>query len=110
MHPQLLRGEDHEQRLAAALKVPDEALLRKPCTTRSISWLVAQILLVTADDLDAPMLLVRGEEREVLQDVQDHLGTQHGTDGALHIRQGAFGLVVTLVPGTQISMGIRTEP
>ena len=42
VQPQLLRGEDHQQRLARALEVPDQALLRiRPATTRSTIWFVA---------------------------------------------------------------------
>ena len=35
VHPQLLRGEDHEERLAAALEMPDEALLRVALAPRA---------------------------------------------------------------------------
>ena len=45
------------------------------------------VLLVAADDLDAAVLLVGGEEGEVLQDVQHHLGPEHALDRGLDVVQ-----------------------
>ena len=77
VQPQLLRGEDHEQRLAAALEMPDEALLRIARHHPGHDLVGGLVLLVAADDLDAAVLLVGGEEGEVLEDVQHHLGPEH---------------------------------
>ena len=63
VQPQLLRGEDHQQRLAAALEMPDQALLRVALDHAVDDLVGGVVLLVAADDLDAPVLLVGGEER-----------------------------------------------
>ena len=53
MQPQLLRGEDHQQRLARPLEVPDQPLLRPPGDDPLDDLVGALVLLVAADDLDA---------------------------------------------------------
>ena len=94
VHPQLLRGEDHQQRLAAALEMPDQPLLRVALHHALDDLVRGEILLVAADDLDAPVLLVRGEQREVLQDVEHHLGPEHALHRPAHVGQRAFLLVL----------------
>ena len=98
MHPQLLRREHHQERLARALEVPDQTLLGIALYHAGHHQVSALVLLIAADDLDAPVLLVGGEQGEVLQDVQHHMGAQHGADGTLHVRQRPLGLVLAFVP------------
>ena len=98
VHTQLLRREHHQQRLARALEMPDQALLGIALDHAGHHQVSAFVLLITADDLDAPVLLVGGEQGEILQDVQHHMGAQHGTDGTLHVRKRSLGLVLALVP------------
>ena len=98
VHPQLLRGEHHKQRLAAALEMPDQPLLRVALHHPLHDLVRGEILLVPADDLDAPMLLVRGEHRETLQDVQHHLGPEHARHRPAHVRQRPFRLVLPRPP------------
>ena len=111
VQPQLLRGEDHQQRLAAALEMPDQALLRVALHHALDDLVRGVVLLVAADDLDAPVLLVRGEEREVLQDVEHHLGPEHALDRRLHV--GAVDPSSWLSSsrhGPHMSIGMRIEP
>jgi hypothetical protein len=54
--------------------MPDEALLRVALHHTLHDLVGGEILLVAADDLDEPVLLICGEEREVLQDVQTTWG------------------------------------
>ncbi len=66
-HPELLGGEHHEEGFAASLEIPDESFpglaLHHP-----VHHLVGGLeLLVAADDLDAPVFFVRGNEGEVLK-------------------------------------------
>ena len=98
MHPQLLRREHHQERLARALEVPDQTLLGIALNHAGHHQVSALVLLIAADDLDAPVLLVGGEQGEVLQDVQHHMGAQHGTDGTLHVRKRPLGLILAIVP------------
>ena len=61
--------------------MPDQALLH-PTGDHALDDLIGGlILLVAADELDAAMFLVGGEEREVLQDVEHDVGPQHRSDG-----------------------------
>ena len=46
------------------------------------------------------MLLVRGEQREALQDVQHHLGPEHVLHRPPHVRQRPFRLVLPRAPRT----------
>ena len=108
MHPQLLRGEDHQQRFAAALEMPDQALLWITLHHAVDDLVGGEILLVTADDLDAAVLLVRGEQREVLQDVEHDLGPEHALDCRLHVVQLTFRLVLlrrATAPTCQLACG-----
>jgi len=98
VHPQFLGGEHHEQGFAAALKMPDETLLRV-APHHTIDDLVGgEILLVPADDFDAPVLLVSGEDSEVLQDVEHYLRLQHAGDGRPDMMKLAFLLVFLIAP------------
>ena len=71
---QLLRREDHQQRLATALEMRDEALLRVTPHDAGDDLVGGVVLLIAADDLDASVLLVGGKDGEVLQDVHHHRG------------------------------------
>jgi len=74
VQPQFLGGEDHQQRLAAALEMPNQAFLRIPGHDAGDHLIGRLELLVAADDLDAAVFFVGGEQREVLGDVQHHVG------------------------------------
>ena len=74
---QLLRGEHHQQRLARALEVPDQALLGVAGQHALDDLVGGLVLLVAADDLDAALLLVGGEQGEVGEDVEHHMRPQH---------------------------------
>ena len=65
MQAQLLRGEDHQQRLARALEVPDQALLGLAGDDALDDLVRRLVLLVAGDDLDPALLLVGREDREV---------------------------------------------
>ena len=69
MHAKLQSGEDHQQRLAATLEMPDQAFLRIPGDYAGNDLVGGEVLLVAADDLDAAMFVVCGEERKVLSNV-----------------------------------------
>ena len=65
MQPQLARREHHQQRLARALEVPDQALLRVAGHDALDDLVRRLVLLVAGDDLDPALLLVGGEGGEV---------------------------------------------
>jgi hypothetical protein len=52
--------------------MPDEALLRIALDHPGDDLVGGLVLLLAADNLDAPVLLISGEEGKVLQDVQHH--------------------------------------
>src|SRR5438105_753337 len=56
VQPQLAGGEQHQQRLARALKVPDESLLGMPGHHALDDLVCGLVLLMAGDDLDAPLL------------------------------------------------------
>lgn len=62
------------------------------------------VLLIAADDLEPALLLVRGKEREVGEDVEQHVGPQQRRHAALQFGQPAVSVPGTLladyVPGT----------
>src|SRR4051812_38350147 len=57
-----------------------------------------EVLLVTADHLDAAVLTVGGKECEILQDVQDDFRPQHAFDCGSHMAQLTFLLVLFISP------------
>ena len=99
-HAQLLCGEHHEQRLSGSLEVPDEAALRVAGANAVHDEVRALELLISANQLDAAMLLISGEEREELEDVHDIRGGEHGDHASLNVGQRPLTLLVTFVPGT----------
>jgi len=67
--------------------MPDEALL-DPTRNDALNDLIGcMILLVAADELDLAMLLIGGEDGEVLQDIEHDLGPEHATHCAAHLQQ-----------------------
>ena len=76
LQAQLLGGEDHQQRLARALEVPDQALAGIAGQHALDDLVGAIVLLVAADDLEPAFFLVGGEQGEVGQDVQDDVRAQ----------------------------------
>ena len=96
MHAQLLRGKDHQQRFARTLEVPDQAL---PGIARqhALDDLVGRFkLLVAADDLDALLFLVGGEQGEAAEDVQHHMWAQHAFSGQFERLQRVVLTIVTV--------------
>jgi len=98
VHSQFLRGKDHQQRLARALEMPDQPLFWIAIDHSGYQQIRCFVLLIAADDLDAPVLFVGGKQGETLQDVQHDVRLQHRPDGALDVSQCAFGLVARLMP------------
>src|SRR5258708_7140049 len=78
--------------------MPDEALLWIPSYDAGDDPVRRLILLVAANHLDAPMLLVRGEERKVLQDIQYHTGPNQALDRRPHMAQFALVLIIVIAP------------
>ncbi len=95
---ELLRGENHQQALAAALEMPDQALLRIASHHTSDHLVRRLVLLVAADHLDPPVLLVRGEEGEVLQDVQHHAWPHQALHCHADMAQIALLLMLLIAP------------
>ena len=111
MHPELLRREHHQQRLARSLKMPDQAFFGRAMDNAVHNQIGGFILLIPTDYLNTPMFFVRGKQREILQDVQHDLGPQHGADRTLHVTTSVpSDLSSGSCQGPQISMSIRTEP
>ena len=78
LHPQLLGGKDHEQRFARALKMPDQPLFGVARQHALHNLVAGVILLVTADDFDAPLLPVGGKEGEIGEHIEQHARPQQG--------------------------------
>ncbi len=100
LQPQLLRGEDHEQRLARPLKVPDQPLARRALDHTLHDLVGGVVLLVAADDLEAALLLVGGEEGEVCQDIQDDVRAQQGLNRLADVAQAGGRQIFVCAPGT----------
>src|ERR1700733_345946 len=98
MHPQLQRGQDHQPRLAAALEMPDQALLWITRHNAIHDLVSCEVLLVTTDHLDTAVLTIGSEEREILEDVQNYFRSQHAFDCGSHMAQLAFFLVLFISP------------
>ena len=93
MQTQLAGGEEHQQRLARTLEVPDQALLRVAGDYAFDQLVRALVLLVAGDDLDPLLALVGGVGGEVRQQVEHHVRPQHRVDGVADLldrRQGGF--------------------
>jgi hypothetical protein len=76
LHAQLLGGEHHQQRLAAALKMPDQALFGSALQHAPHDGIGGFVLLVAAHDLHPALAFVGGEQGKVGQDIQDHFRAQ----------------------------------
>ena len=99
VQPQLLRGEDHEQRLAAALEMPDQALLRIALHHALDDLVGGVVLLVAADDLDLAVLLVGGEQVKFCRMSSTTSGRSMLATAALTSLQLAVRLVLVVAPG-----------
>ena len=80
--------------------MPDEAAFRIAGANTAHDEIRAFELLVSANQLDASMLLVGGEERKELEDVHDVSGAEHGCHAQLNVGKCALALLVLLVPGS----------
>ena len=80
---QLARREQHQQRLAGALEVPDETLLGVAGDDALDDAVRRLDLLVTGDDLGAPPALARGVGRVAAQQIQNRVRAEHRRDGPL---------------------------
>src|SRR2546428_287594 len=78
--------------------MPDQALLRIALDYTGNDLVGGVVLLVAADDLNASVLFVGGEDGEVLQDVEYHSGPQHALDRGLDVLQLALVLVIVIAP------------
>ena len=78
LQAQLLGGKDHQQGFARALEMPDQPLARVAGQHALDDLVGAVVLLVAADDLQAAVLFVGGEQGEVGQDVEDDVRAQQG--------------------------------
>lgn len=78
--------------------MPDEALLRIPGHHAGHHLVRRLVLLVAADHLDAPVLLVRGEEGKILQDVQHHAGPHQALHRCAHMTEVALLLMLLIAP------------
>ena len=99
-HAKFLRSKDHQQRLAATLEVPNEALLRIAGANALNDSVCSFILLITADNLVLLILLIGREQRKVTEDIQNDLFFRHCAYAALNIGQCALTLVIRRVPWT----------
>ena len=80
MQSQLARREQHQQRLAGALEVPDQALLRM-AGDHPLDDAVRRLdLLVARDHLRAPLALAGGVRSEAVEQVQHHVRAEHRRD------------------------------
>ena len=86
--------------VSRSLEVPDEAALRVACANAVHDEVRALELLISANQLDAAMLLISGEEREELEDVHDIRGGEHGGHASLNVGKRPLTLLVAFVPGT----------
>ncbi len=82
---QLPGREEHQQRLARALEVPDQALLRVAGDDALDDLVRALVLLVAGDDLDPALLLVGRVGGEVGQEVEHDVRPQHRGDRLLEL-------------------------
>ena len=73
MPAQALGGENHQQRLAGPLKMPDEAFLRAARHHAFDDLVAGFVLLVAADQLNFALVPIRGEHGEMMEDAQNDL-------------------------------------
>ena len=83
MQPQLARREQHQERLAGTLEVPDQALLGVAGDDPLDNAVRRLNLLVTCDDLGSPLPLARGVGRVAAEQVQNRARAEHRRDGPL---------------------------
>ena len=74
MQPQLARREQHQERLAGTLEVPDQALLGMAGDDPLADAVGRLDLLVACDDLGSPLPLARGIGRVAAEQVQNRAG------------------------------------
>jgi hypothetical protein len=82
-------AKHHQQRFAGTLEMPDQALPGRARQHPFDDLVGRLVLLIAADDLDAALLPVRGEQGEAGQDVQHHMGPQHAFRRQLQALQAA---------------------
>jgi len=70
--------------------VPDQALFGAAIDHAIDHPVGCLILLIAADDLDAPVFLVGGEQGEVLQNIQQDFRPEHAFDRSFHALQISF--------------------
>ena len=78
--------------------MPDEALFRVAFHHAFYHLIGREVLLVTADDLDAPMFAVSCEESEILEDVEHHFRSKHARDRSFDMVNLAFIQVFIVAP------------
>lgn len=98
MQPQLAGREQHQERLAGTLEVPDQALLGVAGDDPFDNAVRRLDLLVTCDDLGSPLPLARGVGRVAAQQIQNRVGAQHGRNGLPDSFEGRRTCVVVRPP------------
>src|SRR6202040_504395 len=78
--------------------MPYQTLLRVALHHALDKLVGGEVLLVATDDLDAAVFVIGGKEREVLQDVQHHLGPEHTRDCGLDVAKLACFLMLAIAP------------
>src|SRR5690606_16952745 len=99
IQPQLARREQHQEGLARALEVPQEAFARRPSHNSRDDLVDPLHLLVAGDDLDAVLALPGRVGREAREQVLDYLGPQHGGDGPLSLAKRRARVFTIDAPG-----------
>jgi len=94
LQAQFLGGEDHQQRFARALKMPDESFFACAPEHALDDLVGAFVLLVAADDFEAALFFVGGEEGEMGENVEEDVGAEQIRDGFCQLRQTRFWLGV----------------
>src|SRR5438093_589660 len=80
--------------------MPDQALLGMPGNYAFYDPIGAFVLLVPGDDLPATLVVICGVSREVREQIEDNLRSEHGGDGGVDLLQGGrFGVSVD-APGS----------
>ena len=110
MHPKLLRGENHQERLTATLEMPNEALLRVTFHHSVHDLVGSEVLLIPANHLDAPVLLIRCEDGEALKNVQHYFGPEHAFHRGFNVMELSLFLVLLVAPGSPHINGHPDRP